>query len=148
MEGQHYPVIEVAGSAYERGRQHGERARERVERSVELYRAAFARGARLDWPQALDRARAFARTIGALDRGIMAEMRGIADGAGLQVEEVVAINCRTELLFGAPAGSPARSEPPHECTTIAVAPEASASGATIVGKNWDWRAVCQESVIV
>lgn len=146
MPSQHYPIIQVSGSAYERGRQHGERARERVARSVEIYRSAFADRAGLDWPQVLTRATGFAREIESLDPAILAEMQGIADGAGFTLEEIVAVNCRTEILFGSRPKNAA--EDAHECTTIAVAPSASASGSTIVGKNWDWRAACRESVII
>jgi isopenicillin-N N-acyltransferase-like protein len=71
-------------------------------------------------------------------------MRGIAAGSGFTVEEIVAINCRTEILFG--RGAPASGA--HECTTIAVGPNASRERTTILAKNWDWRAACQESVIV
>jgi isopenicillin-N N-acyltransferase-like protein len=140
-----YPIIHVAGSAAERGRQHGELARERVARSVEIYRRAFAAGPGLDWEGVLALARGFSTTIEAADPAILAEMTGIAEGAGFRPEEIVAINCRTEILFGtrAPAAAPA-----HECTTIAVAPRASRDGGTLVGKNWDWKAECQQSVII
>jgi hypothetical protein len=37
-----YPRIRVEGDARERGRQHGEAARERVRRSVEAYEEVFA----------------------------------------------------------------------------------------------------------
>lgn len=136
-----YPVIAVAGSARERGRQHGEAARERVARSIEIYRAAFEGGPGLSWEAALDRARGFAAQIRAADPAILEEMHGIAEGAGFRPEEIVAINCRTEILFG-------RAAPAHECTTIAVTPRASRDGTTILAKNWDWRAACMESVIV
>ena len=141
-----YPIIAVQGGAYERGRQHGERARERVARTVAIYRAAFSDTAGLTWPDALERATGFARVIGTQDPAILEEMRGIGDGAGFSLEEIVAVNCRTEILFG---GRNRRPDPTaHECTTIAVAPWASATGTTLVGKNWDWKAACRESVIV
>ncbi len=142
-----FPIIHVSGSAYERGRQHGTLAGERVARSVAIYRDAFLDGAGLDWPAVLDRANDFARLIESYDAGILAEMSGIADGAGFRLEEIVAINCRTEILFG---GRSHRSQPPleAECTTIAVSPSASAEGTTILAKNWDWKAPCRDSVIV
>lgn len=73
-------------------------------------------------------------------------MRGIADGAGFQLEEIVAINCRTEILFGSKIRIP--DSDAHECTTIAVTPNASAGRRTILAKNWDWRAACQDTVII
>jgi isopenicillin-N N-acyltransferase-like protein len=146
VAGAHYPVVQVRGSAYERGRQHGEQARERVDASVEIYRAAFSASAGITWPAALDRAAGFTRLIAARDPAILAEMQGIADGAGYRLEEIVAVNCRTEIMFG--GATPAPDASANECTTIAVTPAASASGETIVAKNWDWKADCQRSVIV
>ncbi len=147
-----YPVLDVGGTPYELGRQHGELARERVGRSVEIYRTAFQRSAGQDWTRAVERAVGFAETIQALDPDLLEEMRGIADGAGFRLEEIVAINCRTEILYGSPA--PARPIPEAErpaaceCTTIAVTPAATASGTTILGKNWDWRADCLDTVVI
>lgn len=140
-----YPIFQIGGNAYERGRQHGSVARERVAKSVEIYRQAFADSAKLDWPDVLSRASEFTHLIETLDPEILAEMQGIGDGAGFQLDEIVAVNCRTEILFGARQRS---SLPAHECTTIAVSPNASASGSTLIGKNWDWRAACQDSVII
>ena len=142
-----FPVIQVSGPAYERGHQHGTLARDRVAHSVEIYRQAFAESAGLAWPEVLDEANRFAGVIKDFDRNILTEMYGIADGAGLRREEIVAINCRTEILFG--GRGQARQDPSEaECTTIAVAPRASATGSTILAKNWDWRAPCQETIVL
>lgn len=152
---QHYPILDVGGSAYEMGRQHGATVPERVARSVEIYRGAFQRSAGQDWARALERAQGFAETIKALDADLLTEMKGIADGAGFPLEEIVAINCRTEILFGSPQPAKGLAEAeteaapaPCECTTIAVTPLASAGGKTILGKNWDWRAACMDTVVV
>ncbi len=147
MPSEHFPVIQVSGLPYERGRQHGEKARDRVARSVEIYRQAFADSAGLDWPDVLEQAAGFAGLIESFDKNIYAEMNGIADGAGFKIEEIVAINCRTELLFGG-RGKARATLPEAECTTIAVSPKASASEGTILAKNWDWRLPCQETVII
>ncbi len=143
----YYPCIHVAGPAYERGYLHGQQARERVCRSIGIYRELFRTTAGLDWDRALGRAREFAKAIGAVEPAILEEMRGIADGAGVPLEEVVAVNCRTEILFGQPRSEPADGAG-GECTTIAVAPEASADGHALIGKNWDWQAACRDSLII
>lgn len=142
-----FPIVEVSGKAYERGRQHGQKASERVARSISTYRDAFAERAGLEWVDVLHRATDFARMIEAFDDGILAEMDGIAAGAGFRLEEIVAINCRTEILFGSRSTAVPESVE-SECTTIAVGPTASASGTTILAKNWDWRARCRDSVII
>lgn len=142
-----FPIVEVSGTAYERGVQHGQKAAERVARSISTYRDAFVESAGLEWNEVLSRASEFARMIEAFDDGILAEMDGIAAGSGFALEEIVAINCRTEILFGSrSAATPESVE--SECTTIAVGPAASANGKTILAKNWDWRARCRDSVII
>jgi isopenicillin-N N-acyltransferase-like protein len=139
-------MIQVAGKSYDCGFQHGEQARDRVSKSIEIYRDAFQKSAGLEWSGALDRARQFTSLIRSSDPEILNEMQGIADGSGFQLEEIVAINCRTEILFGAKVKTP--SSEAHECTTIAVTPNASAGGKTILAKNWDWREACRQSVII
>jgi isopenicillin-N N-acyltransferase-like protein len=142
-----FPIVRVGGSAYERGRQHGNQAGDRVARSVAIYRDAFADTAGLDWNDVLRKSTDFARMIASFDSGILSEMQGIADGAGFELEEIVAINCRTEILFGS-RNRTGTALQEAECTTIAVAPAASAERTTILAKNWDWKAQCRDSVIV
>ncbi|HEX3723930.1 MAG TPA: C45 family peptidase, partial [Nitrolancea sp.] len=101
----------------------------------------------LDWPEVLDQAADFAGLIRDFDTNIFTEISGIADGAGVRLNEIVAINCRTEILFGG-RGRIREDQSASECTTIAVTPRASATGSTILAKNWDWRAPCQETVII
>lgn len=133
----HVPVIEVAGDAATRGRQYGEYARERIERSVELYLPAFeARG--LDWPRVRELARRFADRMADFDSGLVTEIEAIAAGAGLETEHVVALNARTELLFWQDDG----------CTGVAVLPEVSANEHTLLAQNWDWRPGCSETVVL
>jgi isopenicillin-N N-acyltransferase like protein len=144
---QTYPVISVSGDAYSRGCQHGQQASDRVAESVEIYRTAFERRNNLAWADVTERARDYAKAIGDWDRDILTEMQGIADGAGFSLDEIVAINCRTEILFGARHRN-THDSTAHECTTVAVGPNASAGGKTLIGKNWDWRSRCRDSVIV
>jgi isopenicillin-N N-acyltransferase-like protein len=145
----HYPVIEIGGSAFDRGVQHGEQARDRVAASIGIYQERFARTAGLEWDDAVEHGRGFGKSIEALDPLIFEEMRGIATGAGFTIDEIVAINCRTEILFGARnRDKGVAHEDAHECTTIGVPPNGAAGGKTLLGKNWDWIDACQDSVII
>lgn len=142
-----YPVVDLSGTPYERGWQHGQQVPDRVLRSIEIYRHAFQRRNRLDWNEVLERASGFAEVIRKIDPAMLEEMRGIADGAGVPLEAIVAINCRTEILFGQ-ASAPDRDGEESECTTIAVTPAASADGHTLIGKNWDWRTACHDTIVI
>ena len=55
------------------------------------------------------------------------EMRGIADGAGLDLTDVLAINVRTEVMYSAkarhaPRAVPSAEAPPAECSAFACVP--------------------------
>lgn len=131
------PYIQVEGPAYERGRQYGEQASARVHKSVEIYTPAFAANG-LDEARVRELAGRFLSVISDLDADAADELRGIAAGAGLPVEQVVAINARTELLYWQDEG----------CTGVACLPEATADGHLLLAQNWDWRPACAESAVV
>ena len=138
-----FPVIDVSGGAYERGRVHGEHARDRVGRSLANYAKLFAFNG-MAWEEAQRRSAGFRDAIGAFDADLLEEMEGIARGAGRPFSEILALNARTELLppsflTGADAG---------ECTAIAVAPAASVSGETLLAQNWDWVGSQRAAMIV
>jgi len=148
-----YPHVRVAGSASQRGRKYGEQARKRVRRSVSAYREVFAELAGWDWPTVLAEAARFEAPIAAYRPQYLAEMRGIADGAGLDFADVLAINVRTEVMFAAKArqaaagAGPARTGPP-ECSAFAVAPAPGRPGPALLGQNWDWLPHTAETVVV
>ena len=70
---------------------------------------------------------------------LMAEARGIADGAEVPLSVVMLLNTRYELLkFPKGDNGPGRAEAgDQECTVYGVEPTASANSETIVGQNWD-----------
>jgi isopenicillin-N N-acyltransferase-like protein len=139
-----FPLLELEGSAHECGVQHGSGAADRVARSIDIYLAAFGKQTTLTLADVRERARGFAKQIEQLDPDILAELNGIAAGAHQLFEDIVAVNCRTELLYGDKAGS----RPATECTTIVALPEATAERRILIGKNWDWRDACVDSVVI
>ena len=120
------PRVRVAGNGYERGRQYGTQARARVHLSVQAYRRVFAHYAGWDWDTVRRAAAGFEAPITAFRPAYLEEMRGIADGAGLDLADVVAINVRTEVMYAAKARqAPLASRtgyPPAECSAFAVVP--------------------------
>jgi len=149
------PRIRVAGTPYDRGRQYGAQARARVHLSVGAYQRVFAHYAGWAWPEVRRAAAAFEAPIAAFRPAYLEEMRGIADGAGLDLADVLAINVRTEVMYAAKA----RQAPlaarggalPAECSAFAVAPAPQAGGqqaATLLGQNWDWLLHSAQTLIV
>ncbi len=139
-----FPVISIEGDAFECGLQHGQAAAARVAKTIDYYLPAFVRSAKLTREEIHTRARGYGAQIEAIDAGIYAELKGIAAGAKQALEDVIAVNCRTELLYGSLGGT----KPATECTTVVALPEATRDGSILVGKNWDWRSPAIESVVV
>jgi isopenicillin-N N-acyltransferase-like protein len=125
-----FPMILVEGDARERGRAHGAGLGAQVTAGVEQYLRRFEHFAGLSRGAAHAAAERFIEPIRAYDPEILEEMEGIAEGAQLEFADVLAMNCRSELMFGTRA--------PAECSSFALQPSITATGHTYVGQNWDW----------
>src|ERR1700733_1258520 len=147
-----YPHVRVTGTAEQRGRQYGEQAAARVRRSVSAYRVVFAQVAGWDWATVRAEAARFEAPIAAFGPRYLAEMRGLAAGAGLAFLDVLAINVRTEVMFAAKARQAANitaaTARPGECSAFAVAPSPGRRGPTLIGQNWDWLPHAADTVVV
>ena len=159
-----FPIITlpVHASALDRGRLYGIAAAPQIRHSVLTYAKMFA-CCGIDWAQAVQRARQYAPVISALDPLLMQEMQGIADGSGWQLNDILALNCRTEILpptflsddnhpaaaalaanrlAGLPDWEPDQALDPHlqdgECTAMCVQGRVSEDGHTWLAQNWDW----------
>ncbi|GAB5467540.1 MAG: C45 family autoproteolytic acyltransferase/hydolase [Rhodospirillales bacterium] len=142
-----FPLVSVSGPPLERGRQYGRQAGERIAVSVSIYAAAFA-SAEVDWGVVQGRAKAFLPRLEAYDGALAEEIRGIAEGAGRPVEDIVALNARTELLYGEGSEFVAKQALDDGCTGAVVLPDASANGHLLHGQNWDWLDACVGSALV
>lgn len=154
-----FPHVRVAGSALECGRQYGSAARERIHRSVAAYREVFAHYTGWDWAAVRREAARFEEPVADFRPACLAEMRGIAEGAGLDLLDVLAINVRTEIMFAAKAREAAAHGPaaghrlpaarrPGECSAFAVVPPPGGPGPVLTGQNWDWLPGCRDTVVV
>lgn len=156
-----FAIHELQGTAFERGRAHGQLARAQVHGSRRCYAALFA-SCGVDWPQAQARAATFRHVIGDASAAVLAEMEGIAEGSGCAVNEILALNCRTEILPPAPPagddGSAVRRAQQAnaalglfglgECTSLAVQGSRCADGHTRVAQNWDWLGAQRAHVVL
>ena len=136
----------MEGGPRERGRRYGESARERVRRSIAAYDDAFAHWAGWDRAKVREEARRFRAPIAAHDARHLEELAGIAEGASVPEDDVLAINVRTEIMFAASARGVARRLP-LECTSFAALPRRT-GGAVLVGQTWDWLVHTADTTIV
>lgn len=142
------PLIEVSGTPRERGRQHGEQARDRILRGIEHYSEQLE--AKSLGPKDIARlADRFEPTVNAYDPAYTDEMRGIAEGAGVDYASIMLLNARSEILKLAERdGAGPDRDPSDGCTGVIVMPGATADGQLIHAQNWDWKAECAETTVV
>src|SRR3981081_3844832 len=114
-----FPIIAVSGGPRERGREHGRLLREQIAVGVERYMERFAHFSGLDRDGAREEARRYIGPIRAYDSSVLEELEGSAEGSGLQFEDVLAMNCRSELMFG--------SRVIMECSSFALQPSITAA---------------------
>lgn len=140
-----FPLIEMSGPPRERGRQYGVQAADRIGRSVDYY-VAQLEAAGIDWPGAKTLAADYMPLIEGFSPSQLEEMRGIAEGACVDVEAIVIVNARTEMMFGAKAKDAAGAD--DGCTGVIAMPEATHSGRVLHAQNWDWREECVHTGVI
>src|SRR5262245_60846706 len=146
--GEPFPLIEVSGPPRERGRQYGRAAAARIRLGVEHYTAQLGATA-FPWPAVRELVHRYLPTIEAFEPAYVEEMRGIAEGAGLEFEAIVLLNARTEVLKSAQRRQAPTVEPERDgCTGVVVLPEASLGRTVIHAQNWDWKVECAETAVV
>jgi isopenicillin-N N-acyltransferase-like protein len=136
-----FPLIEIAGPPFPRGRRYGEEARDRILKSIALYRSRLAAIGVADPAPLIDR---FIPRIGDFGTQYLDEMRGIAAGAGVALEDIVLVNARTEIV----ALAKLREAHLDGCTGVVVLAERTEDGSLIHAQNWDWLAECIDTSIV
>lgn len=114
-------MLTFTGSAFARGRQHGEARRDAI---VERVISAVCEPAGSVELEGL--AEPWERAIGSIAPEVREELRGIAQGAGRSTAEIVLLNAFEAFDL-------ARQSELGGCTTVAL-PRA---GGSIVGQNWD-----------
>lgn len=142
-----FPMVEIAGPPSERGRQYGKAVPERIALSISLYQGEMARrGVPLARQREL--AHRFVPVVANYEPDYLDEMNGIAEGADVPLEDIILINARTEMMFGAKESGPVESQLVEGCTGLIALPAATRDGLLIHAHNWDWRAECADTGIV
>jgi len=120
---QGFPLIEVSGTAYEMGYQHGAQAAELVERYIRWIEKLSGNPRDLLCRNALT----FLPSIKALSPAYVEEVRGLADGARISFEEALLCQVRSEAARIGEGG----------CTAFALTGSATADGLPLAGQNQD-----------
>ena len=140
-----FPLIEVSGTSYEMGYQHGIQARQLVRNYLKWIEKMTGEPRE----SLCNCAMAFLPTFEKLSAALVDETRGLAKGADISLEE--ALLCQTRYVddFTGPVLYPASPHIPRRsgtegaeahgggCTAFAITGSATADGNTLIGQNED-----------
>jgi len=123
-----FRVVRLSGGAHDRGITYGRSCRDLIERLVASHYSFYGRFYDTKRDELLKEARKFIPEIEGYSPEIAEEIRGTAEGAGVQYEEVVMIVSFPEMYYPKLLGA---------CTAFAVSDSVTASGDVYVGQNED-----------
>lgn len=86
----------------------------------------FQYTSKMNWSQVHELAEEFRATSEQSTPGIHAEMLGIAEGAGVEMLDIVALNCRSEISLGHFSDG---------CTSLSWKKD---ERGRVLSQNWDW----------
>ncbi|RFU64632.1 hypothetical protein D0469_17900 [Peribacillus saganii] len=135
--------LKVKGSdPFERGMFIGEKASDQINGNIKIYKRIFMDYANADWDTVRNKALFFQEPIQNYAPELIEELKGMAAGSGLDLTDLIALNVRTEVMFGL-------SKKIHaECTSFAVSKNKTINGHILIGQNWDWKTDIQKNTII
>jgi isopenicillin-N N-acyltransferase-like protein len=138
---QSLPIVYVEGSHYDMGRQIGARREQVISHMLGVYRRYFEEEAEkigiASWDEAILHARKYLPFAEESVPQYVEELRGIADGAHMDFNDLLVLNCVEAITQDALHTG---------CTSLAAAPEVTADGSLLVGHNEDWLPDDQDAV--
>lgn len=140
-------LVEIEGPAFERGLSYGQQADVQLRHGLEVYRDLFLQH-NLSWDSVLEYAVQLRESLAPQVPAAMEEIRGIAQGAGVKLEEVLVINGRSEIINLHAQRPKDTSSLDDGCTAAVVLPELSENGRLLHVQNWDWLPECADSTVV
>jgi isopenicillin-N N-acyltransferase-like protein len=135
-----FPVHTIdAESGFERGLQHGTLARDQVAVSLDTYQKLFRDFVRIEWDEAKEIGERYGEAITAFDPELFEEIRGVSEGSGFEVAEILALNARSEIALSV--------RMVDGCTAFAAFEGATVDRMTLLCQNWDWRASQRDAFV-
>ena len=154
-------IIELSGTPFAMGREHGRRLAEAIHRlAEERLRIAMAftlaHGARASRQRCLALAHEHLPYHEAFSPAAFAEWQGIAEGADISLAEVFFANALTDFQdvlwqytgAGVRAVASGGDNEVHGCTSFAVDAAATAGSVPYIGQTWDMHASAEDYVAV
>ena len=141
-----FPVIEMSGSHYDMGRQYGTQCRELIRELQAKFDRLILKGDNVEAAKAV--ARGAVPHVREAAPGLIDEVQGIADGAGLDFDDVFRMNCSVEVFAwqGCIESQAVNTVPtqPDGCSSFAL----RAKEGTLVAWNMDWWTLWQPYIVL
>lgn len=118
------------------GVQHGRQLAAKIRSQIVVYDAMFQTNTKMDWDAVRKVSQDYAKTIQRLTPEIYTEMEGIAEGANLDILDVVALNSRSEIALG--MFSDGCSSTGWDRKDLGV----------LLAQNWDWTARVKNNCVM
>ncbi|KAF7595843.1 hypothetical protein BBP40_004655 [Aspergillus hancockii] len=128
------PKLILKGTPKEIGFQHGYRLQQQIKSQLRIYEEMFEYTAKMNWQAVLQLAEEFRTSLQQSTPDLYTEMQGIAEGAGVDILDIVALNCRSEISFGSFSDG---------CTSLSWKKN---NNVRILAQNWDWTSLVQENL--
>ncbi len=138
-----FKEITVRGTAYERGKIYGQLCKDEICVSIRSYKILFDGFKGISWEEARKISEYYLSLIRDFSPDYAEEMRGIAEGAELDLLDIAALNARTEIMYSQTAQSGV-----SECTTMSLMAPATEGGRVIAAENWDYSKMLRDSVVI
>lgn len=135
-----FQIIEIkSGNHFDQGVQYGRQAKEKIDAGIALYRRRFAESGRISLDEVYAYVRACLPAAEQRFPEIVMEAKGVAEGAGVSIDDIMMLNCRYELT---------KYPRTEECTSFAVLPAATKNGDMLFGQNWDYCAGVMDNIVI
>ncbi|MGC3872108.1 C45 family autoproteolytic acyltransferase/hydrolase [Halomonas sp. GXIMD04776] len=124
----------LKGDRHTVGQTHGRHHANKIHDSIAVYDRLFKDFVGSSWQQARQMAPQFLPAIERCFPAILEEVQGIAEGAGVDFDDILTLNCRSEISLTQASGG---------CSAFSLN-----QGDQWLAQNWDWRADQQRNVVV
>ncbi len=138
-----FKEITVRGTAYERGLTYGQLCREEIALTIKGYERLYQDTKGISWEEARKISEYYLARVRDFEPGYAEEMRGIAEGAQVDLLDIVALNARTEIMY-----ADSRSACASACTSLSLTPPATEGGRVLAAQNWDYSTLLKDSVVI
>ena len=124
---------------FDQGVEYGRQAKALIKAGIEHYHRRFTQASGMSMDAVYTYAMSYLPVVEALTPDEADEAKGIAQGAGVDIRDIMMLNCRYEIT---------KFPKEQACTSFAVLPQATRAGGTLFGQNWDYCAGILDNIVV